>query len=197
MLRRSLLLSVLGASLLAGCSNSGTPSAQGPSSGAAPAAAAPSFDPWGQKPVLGFLLLTQDETLAAEVRDLFAVLGLSEAEREQLLNLAQREQEGEAALRAQYRRQAAEGQIAPQAVSQQNLQLQRVVDTTDAGVRALLGDRYDTFRAWVRAAWARQQARSSSADTGMVSPQAVSWPVLRVGSSGQSVTSLQHLLLAH
>jgi hypothetical protein len=118
-------------------------------------------DPWLQKPVLPYLLLTEDERLEREAQALFEALRLSEEEEKTLLEIAVDEQQEMRDLYQQSQtivqdesRSSAEKQAA---VGGHNEGVAEVTADTDRAARQLLGARYPAFRDWIRGWWEREQ----------------------------------------
>ncbi len=119
-------------------------------------------DPWLQKPVLPYLLLTQDSRLAGERQSLYRALHLSAQEEKALQEIAGQEQQ---AVRDLYQTsqstllgEANSSMVKEQAVLAHNQGVSEVMAKTDRAVRQLLGSRYSAFRAWIREWWGREQA---------------------------------------
>lgn len=118
-------------------------------------------DPWLQKPVLPYLLLTADQRLKGETQALFDALGLSEEEEKALQQIAVEEQRQVQDL---YRESwsilqdeslsSAERQ---KAVDKHNEGVRQAMANTDRAVRRLLGSRYPAFRDWIRNWWLRER----------------------------------------
>jgi len=121
----------------------------------------PMADPWLQKPVLPYLLLTQDSRLASERQNLYQTLHLSAQEEKALQEIAKQEQR---AVRDLYQTsqstllgEANSSMDKEQAVLAHNQGVAEAMAKTDRAVRQLLGSRYSAFRAWIRAWWGREQ----------------------------------------
>lgn len=118
-------------------------------------------DPWMQKPVLPYLLLTKDERLEDEAQALLDALRLSEEEEKALLEITLEEQRQVQALYQQSQtivqdesRSSAEKQ---EAVGKHNECVAEAMVKTDQAVRQLLDSRYSAFRDWIRDWWLREQ----------------------------------------
>ncbi len=118
-------------------------------------------DPWLQKPILPYLLLTKDPRLSAERQDLYKELHLSVKEVKALQEIAEREQ-----LTVKELYQASQNTLLDKASSSadkeravlaHNQGVSEAMAKTDRAVRQLLGFRYRTFRAWIRNWWNRER----------------------------------------
>ncbi|MER3417524.1 MAG: hypothetical protein C4297_15175 [Gemmataceae bacterium] len=118
-------------------------------------------DPWLQKPVLPYLLLTQDSRLAGERQGLYRALHLSAQEEKALQEIAKQEQR-----RVRDLYQASQSMLLDetnssadkqQAVLAHNQGVSEAMAQTDRAVRLLLGSRYPAFRAWIRNWWDRER----------------------------------------
>ena len=114
-----------------------------------------------QKPVLPYLLLTQDSRLAAERQALYWALHLSPTEIKTLREIAIQEQQ---VVRELYRasqsallEEASSPAAKKQAVLAHNQGVAEAMATTDQAIRQLLGSRYPAFRVWIREWWMREQ----------------------------------------
>jgi len=118
-------------------------------------------DPWLQKPVLPYLLLTRDARLARERQNLYRALHLSKAEINTLQEIAIREQQVVRELYQNSQNALFEEASSPaakkQAVLAHNQGVAEAMATTDQAIRQLLGSRYPAFRVWIREWWMREQ----------------------------------------
>jgi len=120
-------------------------------------------DPWMQKPVLSYLLLTEDQRLKQESWSLFAALNLSEEEMRSIQQIARVEQAQLQDLYAKTQAIAlneslslADKQEAIQATNY-NERVSSIMMETDQRLRHLLGSRYPIFRNWIYEWWQREQ----------------------------------------
>jgi len=120
-------------------------------------------DPWMQKPVLSYLLLTEDQRLKQESWSLFAALNLSEEEMRSIQQIARVEQAQLQDLYAKTQAIAlneslslADKQEAIQATHYNERVLSTMMET-DQRLRHLLGSRYPIFRNWIYEWWQREQ----------------------------------------
>ena len=118
-------------------------------------------DPWLQKPVLSYLLLTEDERLEREAQALFEALRLSEKEERAMQQIAAEEQQQVQALYQESQeaiqdksRSSSEKQ---EAARKHNERVTESMVKTDQAVRQLLGSRYSAFRVWIRGWWQRER----------------------------------------
>ena len=118
-------------------------------------------DPWLQKPVLSYLLLTEDERLEREAQALFEALRLSEKEERAMQQIAAEEQQQVQALYQESQeaiqdksRSSSEKQ---EAAHKHNERVTESMVKTDQAVRQLLGSRYSAFRVWIRGWWQRER----------------------------------------
>jgi len=118
-------------------------------------------DPWLQKPVLSYLLLTSDERLESEAQTLFEALALSREEEKLLLAIATNERQE---IQALYRKSQAtiQGEAFSPAekqtsVDRYNENVIKMSTNIDGTVYEILGDRYPTFRNWIRDWWERER----------------------------------------
>ena len=120
----------------------------------------PSADPWLQKPILPYLLLTQDSRLEAERQDLYEALHLSAKEIKALQEIAGREQQTVKELYQASQKtlfKASSSADKEQAVLTHNQGVSEAMAKTDRAVRQLLGSRYPVFRTWIREWWTRER----------------------------------------
>lgn len=120
-------------------------------------------DPWMQKPVLSYLLLTKDERLEQESRNFFSALNLSKEEIHLIQQIALAEQ---AQLQDLYTKTQAialnessslvERKKAIQATHYNKYVLSMMMET-DHRLKDLLGSRYPVFRKWIYEWWQREQ----------------------------------------
>ncbi len=115
-------------------------------------------DPWLQKPVLPYLLLTKDERLEDEAQALFTALHLSEEEEKALQQIAMEEQRQMQALYQETQPivQDEKLSLADRQVQRYNERVAKAMTNTDRAVRKLLGSRYPAFRDWIRNWWLRE-----------------------------------------
>lgn len=122
-----------------------------------------SSDPWLQKPVLPYLLLTKDERLENEAQNLFTALSLSEKEEQTLQQTALEEQQQMQALYTETQEIAGDETLSPSDKEKtiQNTDYNERVDetmkNTDQSLRQLFGLRYSLFRNWIKDWWTREQ----------------------------------------
>jgi len=118
-------------------------------------------DPWLQKPVLSYLLLTRDGRLEGEAQALFKALALSEEEEKALLEIAVDEQQQVQTLYQKSQAIAQDESRAPaekqKDISRHNEGVAEVIADTNRAVRQMLGARYPAFRDWIRGWWEREQ----------------------------------------
>jgi len=114
--------------------------------------AAASSDPWSQKPVLPYLLLTKDERLEKEAQNLFDALGLSEQEKGMMHQIALEEQQQMRDLYAETQLIVQDETLSPADKktdiqdTRYNERVAEIMMGTDQAVRQLLGSRYPLFR---------------------------------------------------
>ena len=115
-------------------------------------------DPWLQKPVLPYLLLTKDERLEDEAQALVTALHLSEEEEKALQQIAMEEQRQMQALYQETQPivQDEKLSLADRQVQRYNERVAKAMTNTDRAVRKLLGSRYPAFRDWIRNWWLRE-----------------------------------------
>jgi hypothetical protein len=104
------------------------------------------YDPWLQKPVLGYLY-SDDPALNAARQDLAQTVGVTGSQRHALASIAARERQSLGQV------SGANPTIAE--VQRQNARVLRAVQVTDRQVHQTLGPKYPAFRAWLRTWWNR------------------------------------------
>jgi hypothetical protein len=118
-------------------------------------------DPWLQKPVLSYLLLTEDNRLEQEVQALFEALRLSEKEKRAMQQIAFEEQQRVQALYQESQEALQDKSRSPaekqEVVRKHNERVTEAMIETDQAVRRLLGSRYSAFRVWIRSWWQRER----------------------------------------
>lgn len=154
MVKRAVFLVVISVFVLTGAVNVVPARAQSGTTGA-------SADPWLQKPVLPYLLLTQDARLERESQNLYDTLHLSVQEEKALRQIAVEEERQVASL-YQESQQVVQGEPYSSdekhsAVEKYNQGLSEVMTNTDLKVRRLLEAQYPVFREWIRKWWGRER----------------------------------------
>lgn len=118
-------------------------------------------DPWLQKPVLSYLLLTKNERLEGEAQALFKALDLSKEEEKILLEITADEQREVQALYQKSQTIVQDESRSPaekqEGVDRHNEGAAEVIADTDRAVRQMLGARYPAFRDWIHDWWQREQ----------------------------------------
>jgi len=123
---------------------------------------AASSDPWLQKPVLPYFLLTKDARLEKESQNLFTALGLSEQGKGMMHQIALEEQQlmrdfyGETQVIVQDETLSPADKEKGVQDSRYNERVAEAMMDTDQAVRKLLGSRYPLFRTWIADWWTRE-----------------------------------------
>lgn len=121
-----------------------------------------SDDPWLQKPVLPYLMLTKGDRFDKEVQYLFTTLDLSQNEEKALKQIAFNEQEQMLNLYRATQKIVTDKSLSSSEQSKAigdsryNEQIAEIMDNTDQEVHKLLGDRYSIFRNWIIEWWGRE-----------------------------------------
>lgn len=172
MFKRKMFLIAIGLLLLVGMAGIVTVQAQAGKT-------ASGDDPWLQKPVLPYLLLTQDTRLAGERQNLYDTLHLSAKEEKALLQIAMEEQQRVESLYRDSQKTVQDESYSPveqqQAVDRHNQGVSEAMANTDRAVHQLLGSRYPIFREWIREWWVREQEAISH----LKQPQPIESPGVR------------------